>query len=92
MSITFAASSFTPILSNASAETGMVSIIIIITFIFLRKKHYSLCEPDIISDVLEGFRVYTDDVNKFKISIPQGETEFGLTKLIIFPFLPPKMN
>lgn len=25
------------------------------------------------SDVPEGFRVYTDDVNKFKILIPQGE-------------------
>ncbi|PON90518.1 PsbP family [Trema orientale] len=45
MTITLSAFSFSPFLSNASADT---------------------------TDAAEGFRIYTDDVNKFKMLIPQG--------------------
>lgn len=32
-------------------------------------------------DLREDFRVYTDEVNKFKISIPQGEFLFQITRV-----------
>lgn len=32
----------------------------------------------------EGFRIYTDDVNKFKILIPQGESNFQSKILVSF--------
>lgn len=85
LQLTIAAFSFPAIISSAKAftENGAVLIshfhfLVDSTFLFsqilcLKLSCYSNYILYQFSDVPENFRVYTDDVNKFKILIPQGE-------------------